>query len=66
VGALGKILGGDKSKPVALICAQGVRSSRLSRTLRKGGYTNIIDVPEGMTGSYAGPGWIERGLPITR
>ena len=64
--ALDKILGGDKSKPVALICARGVRSSRLSRALRNGGYTNIIDVPEGMLGSYAGPGWLERGLPVTR
>ncbi len=66
VDALDKILGGDKSRPVALICARGVRSSRLSRALRKGGYTNIIDVPEGMLGSYAGPGWLARGLPVTR
>ncbi len=64
--ALDKILGGDKSKPVALICARGVRSSRLSRVLREAGYSNIIDVPEGMLGSYAGPGWLERGLPVTR
>jgi rhodanese-related sulfurtransferase len=66
VSELDKILGGDKSKPVALICARGVRSSRLSRALREGGYTNIIDVPEGMLGSYAGPGWLERGLPIAK
>lgn len=66
VSALNKILGGDTSKPVALICARGVRSSRLSRALREAGYTNIIDVPEGMLGSYAGPGWLERGLPISR
>ncbi len=64
--ALDKILGGNKSKPVALICARGVRSSRLSRALRESGYSNIIDVPEGMLGSYAGPGWLERGLPVTR
>lgn len=66
VAALDKLLGGDRSKPVALICARGVRSSRLSRTLREGGYSNIIDVPEGMMGSYAGPGWLERGLPIVK
>ena len=64
--ALDKLLGSDRSKPVALICARGVRSSRLSRALREGGYSNIIDVPEGMLGSYAGPGWLERGLPIAR
>jgi rhodanese-related sulfurtransferase len=66
VSALDKLLGGDRTKPVALICARGVRSSRLSRTLREGGFTHVIDVPEGMLGSYAGPGWIERGLPISR
>jgi rhodanese-related sulfurtransferase len=66
VFALDKLLGGDRTKPVALICARGFRSSRLSRALREGGYTNIIDVPEGMLGSYAGPGWLERGLPISR
>jgi rhodanese-related sulfurtransferase len=66
VQALDRLLGGDRTKPVALICARGVRSSRLSRSLREGGYTNIIDVPEGMLGSYAGPGWLERGLPISR
>lgn len=66
VSALDKLIGGDRTKPVALICARGVRSSRLSRTLRDAGFTNIIDVPEGMLGSYAGPGWIERGLPVSR
>ena len=66
VTELDRIVGGDKSKAVALICARGVRSSRLSRTLREAGYTNTIDVPEGMLGSYAGPGWLERGLPVSR
>ena len=64
--ALDKLLGGSKSKPIALICARGVRSSRLSRVLREAGYTNIIDVPEGMLGSYAGPGWLAQGLPVSR
>jgi rhodanese-related sulfurtransferase len=66
VAALDTLLGGDRSKPVALICAKGVRSSRLSRALREGGYSNIIDVPEGMMGSYAGPGWLARGLPVVK
>jgi rhodanese-related sulfurtransferase len=66
VSALDKLLGGDHAKPVALICARGVRSGRLSRALRDSGFTSIIDVPEGMLGSYAGPGWLERGLPISK
>lgn len=51
---------------VALICARGVRSSRLANQLTAAGFTNIIDVPEGMLGSIAGPGWVRAGLPVTR
>lgn len=61
--ALAKIVGDDRSVPIALICARGVRSARLSKRLTKAGYTNIIDVPEGMEGSKAGPGWVASNLP---
>jgi len=61
-----EIVGGDTSAPVAVICARGVRSNRMSRTLINAGFTNIIDVPEGMLGSRAGPGWIARDLPLNR
>lgn len=63
--ALDKVVKGDRSKPIALICAAGVRSARLSKRLTAAGYSNIIDIPEGMLGSKAGPGWIRRGLPVT-
>lgn len=55
----------DTAAPIALICARGVRSRRLSGILRDAGFTNIIDVPEGMLGSGAGPGWLKSGLPLT-
>lgn len=58
--------GGDLNAPVALICARGVRSARTSNQLIDAGFTNIIDVPEGMLGSAAGPGWLERGLPLVK
>ncbi len=58
------ILREQGERPVALICARGVRSDRMSQRLAKAGFTNIIDVPEGMLGSGAGPGWIRRELPI--
>ncbi len=58
--------GGDLDAPVALICARGVRSARTSNQLIDAGFTNIIDVPEGMLGSAAGPGWLERGLPLVK
>lgn len=57
---------GDRSVPVALICARGVRSRRMSDRLEQAGFTNIIDVPEGMLGSGAGPGWLKRGLPVVK
>jgi rhodanese-related sulfurtransferase len=51
-------------QPVAVICARGVRSRRMTVRLDEAGITPIIDVPEGMLGSGAGPGWLERGLPV--
>lgn len=66
VAVLDQMLGGDRSKPVALICAHGMRSNRTSQRLIKAGFTNIIDVPEGMLGSRAGPGWIKRKLPLNK
>jgi rhodanese-related sulfurtransferase len=52
--------------PVALICARGGRSARLAARLVAEGFADVIDVPEGMLGSRAGPGWVARGLPVTR
>ncbi len=63
---LDALTGNDKSKPVALICATGGRSNWLQGELVKRGYTNIIDVSEGMLGSSTGPGWLKRGLPIVK
>ncbi|MBY4892990.1 rhodanese-like domain-containing protein [Rhodobacteraceae bacterium N5(2021)] len=64
--ALLALTGGATDTPVALICARGVRSSRLTNQLVGAGFTNIMDVPEGMFGSGAGPGWIREGLPVDR
>lgn len=56
---------GDPGRPIALICARGVRSSQLTARLEAAGLSNLIDVPEGMLGSRAGPGWLARGLPVS-
>lgn len=64
VPALLQLTGGDRSGVIALICARGVRSARLSNQLTEAGFTNIADVPEGMLGSAAGPGWVRSGLPV--
>lgn len=57
--------GGDKAKPVALICAEGVRSTHLQRALKLYGFTDVINVAEGMAGGRFGPGWLKAGLPVT-
>ena len=54
---------GDTSRPLALICRTGNRSSHLQAELAKAGFTNVIDVGEGMAGSRHGPGWLKAGLP---
>lgn len=58
-------VGGNKAAPIALICDRGGRSRGLAARLQKAGFSQIIDVPEGMSGSSAGPGWIKQGLPVT-
>lgn len=64
VAALLAATGGDRAAPVAIICARGVRSDRMSARLAAAGFTRVVDVPEGMLGSGAGPGWIARALPV--
>nr|WP_174822788.1 rhodanese-like domain-containing protein [Ruegeria lacuscaerulensis] len=64
IQALVLLTGGNRDAPVALICARGVRSARMSNRLTEAGFTNVIDVPEGMLGSAAGPGWVRAGLPV--
>ncbi|NEX20876.1 rhodanese-like domain-containing protein [Thiorhodococcus mannitoliphagus] len=59
-----KEMGGDKSAPIALICRTGNRSTYLQEQLQSIGFTNVYNVPEGMAGSKAGPGWIRSGLPM--
>jgi rhodanese-related sulfurtransferase len=61
---LSALVDGDRSRPIALICASGGRSARTARALTEAGFTNVLDVSEGMLGSAAGPGWLARGLPV--
>jgi len=64
VAALTTLVGGDLDAPIALICARGVRSAAgMTKRLSEAGFTGIMDVPEGMLGSRAGPGWLASELP---
>jgi len=56
---------GRKDRPVALICARGVRSTRAEWALGKAGFTQILNVREGTLGNWIdGPGWFAQKLPI--
>jgi hypothetical protein len=45
-----EVAGGDRNKPIAIICATGGRTRYLQHALAGAGFTNIIDVSEGMDG----------------
>lgn len=62
--ALEKATGGDKSRPLAVICRTGNRSSALQAQLKQVGYTNVLNVAEGVAGSRYGSGWKKSGLPM--
>ncbi|QIK36845.1 rhodanese-like domain-containing protein [Caldichromatium japonicum] len=61
-----ELIKGDKSAPIALICRTGNRSGYVVQQLQRLGFSQIYDIPEGMAGSRAGPGWLRRGLPIEK
>lgn len=59
------ITGGERDRPIALICARGGRSSQALRFLRAKGFSQVYDVNEGMLGSRSGPGWLAQKLAVT-
>jgi rhodanese-related sulfurtransferase len=66
LAALAAATGGDTSKPLALICRTGNRTSFLQAELKKVGYTSVINVAEGVVGGPFGPGWVKSGLPLKK
>lgn len=61
---LTELMGSDRSKPVAIICRTGNRTTMLQAELKKAGFTNVINVAEGVAGGPNGQGWLRAGLPI--
>jgi rhodanese-related sulfurtransferase len=60
-------VGGDKSKPVAVICRSGGRSVRAAKALTDAGFTNVTNVGDGMGGrDGVGQGWLAAGLPLAK
>lgn len=65
---VGAAIGRDPGRPVATICAAGVRSYRTQAWLADAGYRQVLNVREGMLGRWrpfepSQPGWLKRGLP---
>lgn len=58
-----RAVGGDKDRPIALICARGNRSAFARDMLEQAGFSAVQDISEGMIGGPNGPGWLARDLP---
>lgn len=58
-----RAVGGDRNRPIALICARGNRSELATALLTHAGFTEVNDISEGMIGGDNGPGWLARDLP---
>ena len=63
IKATDKAVGGDRSKPVVLISAAGVGSTRAVRILCDAGFMNLQNIYAGMRGhTQSGLNWLNRGL----
>lgn len=60
---VGRIVGGDRSRPIAVICARGNRSARARQVLAAAGFAAVYDIREGMVGGAHGRGWLAGGQP---
>ncbi len=59
-------LGDDPTKPVAVICRTGNRTTQLQGAMKALGFQNPINVAEGMAGGPNGAGWVRNGLPVRK
>ncbi|MDZ4760587.1 MAG: rhodanese-like domain-containing protein [Alphaproteobacteria bacterium] len=58
-------VGGDRTRPVALICRSGTRSMKAADVLAAAGFTNVTNVGDGMIGREGvGAGWLASRLPV--
>lgn len=56
-------VGGDKTKPVAVICRSGTRSKAGADQLVAAGFTNVTNIGDGMIGrDGVGVGWLAAKL----
>ena len=63
---LQEMTGGDRNRPVALLCCTGVRAESLRKRLKVRGYSNVTVVEGGLLGDGKHGGWIAAGLPVEK
>jgi rhodanese-related sulfurtransferase len=57
-------LGGDRTRPVAVICRSGSRSVKAAEQLSNAGFTHVTNIGDGMMGREGvGQGWLAAKLP---
>jgi rhodanese-related sulfurtransferase len=67
ISKLQQAIGGDKTKPVALICRTANRTRTVqSALIQQGVHTRVMNVEGGMIGNSADKGWIAHGLPVKK
>ncbi len=57
------VVQGKLDRLIALICAQGLRSTDAQKALLAAGFTNVQNIRESMFGSTHGPGWFKAACP---
>jgi rhodanese-related sulfurtransferase len=55
-----KVSGGDKNKPIVVICRTGQRSKLVAGILDREGYKNVYNYKEGIIG------WLTEKKPVVR
>ncbi len=63
---LSRLVEGDRTRPIALICRTASRTRTVQAALMQGGFKTVINVEGGMIGNQADKGWIAHGLPVKR
>ncbi len=59
-----KVVNGDRTRPVGVICRSGRRSAAAQSLLLKQGFVRVLNINEGVLGDASGRGWQARGLPM--
>jgi rhodanese-related sulfurtransferase len=58
------LAGGERAKPLVLICQAGIQTRALQRKLIESGYRSVAHVRGGVAGLGTDKGWIGYGLPV--